>query len=134
MQVIKSFFFICLFLSCFSSVQAATYKCEGDLVFTRTVGTKVEVKNSSNYRNFAIITSNYSKSSVKFKDGKYSRSIPVTINQGVYFADSTKRSNNGVINTVTFEFDEHSKDADISVVMTKGDKTLDRKFIGKCVD
>ena len=116
------------------SVTAATYKCEGDLVFTRTVGTKVEVKNSSNYRNFAITTNNYSKSSVKFKDGKYSRSIPVTINQGVYFADSTKRSNNGVINTVTFEFDEHSKDATISVVMTKGDKTLDRKFIGKCVD
>ena len=49
------------------SVLAATYKCEGDLVFTRTVGSKVEVKNSSNYRKFAIITSNYSKSSVKFE-------------------------------------------------------------------
>ena len=116
------------------SVFAATYKCEGDLVFTRSIGSSVEVKRSSNYRNFAIITNNYSKSSVKFKDGKYSRSIPVTINQGVYFADSTKRSNTGVINTVTFEFDEHSKAADISVVMTKGDKTLDRKFIGKCVE
>lgn len=110
------------------SAYATTYKCSGDLRFERIIDGRSEVKTDKRENLFDLQTSQWAKDKITIVDnmGKGAKTTveQITTN-GTLRVDNTQRKGQ-VVTTVEVDFDLHSKDAVITIAMTRGNKTLKR--------
>lgn len=132
----RQFFILICAMTLNVSAYATTYKCSGDLRFERIIDGRSEIKTDKRENLFELQMSQWAKDKITIVDNM-GKGAKTTVDQitkgGILRVDNTQRKGQ-VVTTVEVDFDLHSKNAVITLAMTRGNKTLKRTLTGQCID